>query len=67
MINWVVSPFLVVAGSLAGWLVAKDAPNFALVQSVIAIMLIVLVVYALAFWPSGLTWTRLFHRFKSFR
>jgi hypothetical protein len=51
VISWVIRIFLVVAGSLAGWVVARDQPVFGLVQSLIVLMLLVLIVYVVAFWP----------------
>jgi hypothetical protein len=51
VIKWPIRLFLLVAGYLAGFLVARDAPNFGLVQVMIAFLLVVLTVYALAFWP----------------
>jgi hypothetical protein len=52
VISWLIRLFLIAAGSIAGLVVAKDAPNFGLVQSMIAIMLVVLIVGVLAFWPA---------------
>ncbi len=54
---------LTVAGVIAAWFVAKDAPNFSLIQMVIGLLLVVLVVFAFAF--SSYVWTR--HRPKNKR
>jgi hypothetical protein len=51
--GWPLRLLLIVAGYLAGFLVARDAPNFGLVQVMVALLLIVLTVYVLAFWPRG--------------
>jgi uncharacterized membrane protein YoaK (UPF0700 family) len=55
VIYWPVRILLIVAGSIAGLMVAKDAPNFGLVQVMVAMMLVVLIVFVLAFWPER--WT----------
>jgi hypothetical protein len=58
MIGWLVRPILIAAGAITGLLIAKDAPIFGLVQCMVAIMLIVLVVFVVAFWPAR--WTHFF-------
>jgi hypothetical protein len=40
---------LVVAGAIAALLVAREAPNFAVVQGMVAVVLIALLVIAIAF------------------
>ena len=40
-----------VGGLIAGWFVARDAPNFTFIQMVITLILIVAGVAVLAFWP----------------
>jgi hypothetical protein len=40
---------LIVAGAIAALLVAREAPNFAVVQGMVAVVLIALVVIAIAF------------------
>ena len=60
MISWVIRIFLVVAGSLAGWVLARDQAIFGLVQSLIVVMLLVLIVYVVAFWPDQ--WKHPFER-----
>ena len=39
-------------GELAAWFVAKDAPNFGVVQMIVAMLLIVAFVGLAAFWPA---------------
>jgi hypothetical protein len=60
VISWIVRGALIVAGVVAGWFVSKDSPNFSLLQGVTALVVIVLVVAVLAFWPSR--WTHLLNR-----
>ena len=51
MAVWITRIALALGGVVAGWFVAKDAPNFSVVQGVAAMMIIASVVAALAFWP----------------
>lgn len=55
MFGWIVRGLLVVSGSVTGWFVAADAPNFGVVQMMVALILIALIVFVLAFWPAS--WT----------
>ena len=48
--------FLIAVGFVASWFVAKDAPQFGVMQMAVALILVVLVVAVLAFWPER--WTR---------
>jgi hypothetical protein len=43
------------------WFVAKDAPNFGLLQMAVGLLLLALVVAVIAFWPSS--WTMKLNRF----
>lgn len=49
MFGWLIRLIMIPAGVIAGWLVAKDAPNFGIVQISIALLLIVFVVAVFAF------------------
>lgn len=51
MLGWIVSGLLIVPGFLASLLVARDAPQFVLMQMVVGLFVLVLVVALLAFWP----------------
>jgi hypothetical protein len=48
MITWLIRIILVPAGVIAGWFVGKDQPNFGLVQSIIALFVIVFAVAVFA-------------------
>lgn len=48
MIAWLLRLILVPAGVIAGWLVGRDQPNFGLVQSIVALFVIVFVVAVFA-------------------
>jgi len=60
MLGWIVRGLLIVAGFIASWVVAKDAPQFGLVQMAVGLFLVVLVVAILAFWPER--WTHVLSR-----
>lgn len=51
MLGWLVRLFSIAGGVIAGWFVGRDAPNYSFLQMVATLLLIVLVVAALAFWP----------------
>src|SRR5687767_6189674 len=55
MISWIVRLLMIAAGAVTGWLVAEDAPNFGVIQMMVALVLLTLIVAVLAFWPSD--WT----------
>jgi hypothetical protein len=52
MVSWLFRALLLAAGSVTGYFVAGDSPNFGVVQMMVAIMLLVLAVFVLAFWPA---------------
>ena len=56
MLKWIVSLFLAVAGVISTWFVASDALNFAIVQMVIAVILLTLVIGLIAFWSVIKEW-----------
>ena len=60
MLGWVARGLLIVAGSVTSWFMAKDAPQFGLMQMAVAIMLFVLVVFVVAFWPDR--WSHMLNR-----
>lgn len=49
---WFARVLLFIAGPIAAWFVAKDAPNFGVVQMIVAMLLIVVFVGLAAFWPA---------------
>lgn len=51
MLGWVVRIIMIVAGVVTGLFLAKDAPLFGVVQTMIMLLLLALIVSALAFWP----------------
>jgi hypothetical protein len=63
MINLLARGLLAVAGVVVGWFVARDAPNFGLIQMVVGLLLLVLFVFIVAFWPAS--WTLALTRRKA--
>ena len=51
MLGWIVRGLMVAAGVLTGIFVAKDAPLYGFVQTILAIGLLTLIVAVAAFWP----------------
>lgn len=51
MLGWLIRIFSVAGGVIAGWLVGRDAPNYSFLQMVVTLLLIVIAVAVLAFWP----------------
>jgi formate hydrogenlyase subunit 3/multisubunit Na+/H+ antiporter MnhD subunit len=60
VLGWIARGLLIVAGFVASWFVAKDAPQFGLVQMAVGLLLLILVVSVLAFWPER--WTHILSR-----
>jgi uncharacterized membrane protein YoaK (UPF0700 family) len=60
MLGWIVRVLLIAAGVVASWFVAKDSPQFGIMQMAMALILVVLIVWVLAFWPER--WTHLLSR-----
>jgi hypothetical protein len=60
MISWLVRGVLIVSGAVTGWFVSKDAANFSLIQGMAALLVVVLAVFVLAFWPAR--WSHLLNR-----
>lgn len=52
MIGWIVRILMIVAGAVTSWAIAKDAPNFSVIQMMVALFLLTLVVAVFAFWPA---------------
>ncbi len=51
MLSWLVRLILIVAGVIAEFFVARDALNFAVIQGVVALLVVTMIVFVLAFWP----------------
>ena len=53
MVAWIARGLLIAGGAVTSWFVAKDAPNFELVQMAVGLLLLTLVESVIAFWPSS--------------
>ncbi len=51
MLSWAVRVVLIVSGAIVGLFMAEDTPQFGVYQAVVSLLLIVLIVFAGAFWP----------------
>ena len=60
MLGWVARGLLIGAGFVVSWFVAKDAPQFGVMQMAVALILFIFIVAVLAFWPER--WTHLVSR-----
>ena len=65
MISWIVRFLMIAVGAVTGWFVAEDAPNFGIIQMIVALLLLTLIVAVLAFWPSR--WTIRLNRMQKSR
>ena len=60
VVSWIVRGLLIVSGTVTGWFVSKDAPNFSFIQGMASLVVIAVIVLVLAFWPAR--WTHLLDR-----
>jgi formate hydrogenlyase subunit 3/multisubunit Na+/H+ antiporter MnhD subunit len=60
LLSWIFRGFLIVAGFVASWFVAKDAPQFGVMQMAVVLILVVVIVAVLAFWPER--WSHILDR-----
>lgn len=52
MLDRIVDALLAIVTSVPAWLVDEDSPHFMLVRAMFALLLIVLIVGVISFWPS---------------
>ena len=60
LLSWIFRGLLIAVGFVASWFVAKDAPQFGVMQMAVALILVVVIVAVLAFWPER--WSRILNR-----
>ena len=48
--NWILRPIMVIAAVIAGWVVARDAVNFSVIEMVVGLLLITTLVAIAACW-----------------
>ena len=53
MLSWIVRIIMILAGVGTGLFLAKDAPLFGVVQTMVKLLLLALIVAGLAFWPEN--------------
>lgn len=51
MLSWIVRLLFMLAAPIAALIVSRDALNFDLIQTMVAIILVVVFVAVIAFWP----------------
>lgn len=56
MIGWIVRALLLISGTITGWFIARDSLKFDIVQMVIAILLLTMIVFIIAFWRPFFYW-----------
>jgi hypothetical protein len=56
----IVRGLLLLSGTVTGWFVASDAPNFSFIQGMVSLLVIAVIVFVIAFWPAS--WSRLLDR-----
>jgi hypothetical protein len=61
MIGWLARGILLVAGVITSWFVARDDATFAGLQAAVGLLLLVLVVFIVAFWPARWAFKRRRH------
>ena len=64
MVSWLARIVLIAAGFIASWVVAENEPWFHTLQLAAAVLLVMLIVFVVAFWPARWTTTlnKLFKR-----
>ena len=51
MVAWIARILLGLAAPITGWFVAKDSPNFGVVQMMVATLVLAFLCFIFAFWP----------------
>jgi len=52
MLSWLVRLLMVLAAAIAAWFVARDAPNFSMVQALVLLLLMLVLLFAAVFWAT---------------
>jgi exosortase/archaeosortase len=60
LLSWIFRVVLIAVGFVASWFVAKDSPQFGIMQMAVALILVVVIVAVLAFWPER--WSHILNR-----
>ena len=65
MVAWIARILLALAAPITGWFVAKDSPNFGVVQMMVATLVLAFLCFIFAFWPER--WSHFFNRISKSR
>ena len=60
MVAWITRILLALAAPITGWFVAKDSPNFGVVQMMVATFVLAFLCLIFAFWPKR--WSHFINR-----
>jgi hypothetical protein len=52
VLDWIADGILAIVTAVPAWFVSEDSANFILVRAMFGLLLIVLIVFAIAMWPS---------------
>jgi len=52
VVSLIVRGLLLLSGTVTGWFVARDAPNFSFIQGMVSLLVIAVIVFVIAFWPT---------------
>jgi hypothetical protein len=52
MLEWIAEKIMAVVNWVPAWIVEEGSPNFMLIRGMFGLILIVLIVYVIAMWPS---------------
>jgi hypothetical protein len=62
VVSLIVRGLLLISGTVTGWFVASDAPNFSFIQGMVSLLVIAVIVFVIAFWPAR--WSHFLNRRK---
>jgi hypothetical protein len=57
---WIIRGVMIIAGSVASWLVTRDSEQFGIMEMAVALLLMIFILAVLAFWPER--WTLFLNR-----
>ena len=63
LLSWIFRGLLIAVGFVASWFVAKDSPQFGIMQMAVALILVFVIVAVLAFWPER--WSHILNRLQT--
>jgi formate hydrogenlyase subunit 3/multisubunit Na+/H+ antiporter MnhD subunit len=52
MVSWLARGILLLSGFITSWFIAKDEPTFGGFQMAVGLLLLALIVFVIAFWPT---------------